>query len=92
MKQNTSFKRGDYIVLLSTISGQDDWKDMPINHIYRLAANSTRYWIAVEKGIEGRETQYFCSWSDKDKSKLNMRKAEAVEVDMYEMNNGPIKI
>lgn len=93
------FKKGDYVVLLSTCNGDEYCWDpsMNINHCYRLTRdfNHDHTGFFIEKDIEQNKPN---GWScglknfNKNLNKTRFRHATKYEIEKYKKLNRPFKI
>lgn len=88
------FKKGDYVVLLSTCTGEDIWDDsMPINYVYKLRENCYKNSFHVEKDIQRNLSNgWSCSTLSSNLNKLKFRLATAEEIYIYNLNDKPFPI
>lgn len=77
------FKKGDYVVLLSTCDGKILWSNIPINHCYKLTQDSTTYNFMIELDMIGSKTNGWSILYDEIFNKLKLRKATQQEEEMY---------
>lgn len=88
----TDFKKGDYVVLLSSCDGKDCWADsMPQNWCYQLRAQSKINQFDVQKDSNGHSN----GWSHHDVSSVNkllLRAATPAEIQTYKALGKPFYI
>ena len=87
-----TFKKGDYIVLLTSCNGENCWlHQMPINYCYILNEDYTIYNFNVIKDIEDRNNGWYSN-PDIYMSQLKIRKASLEESMEYDRLKKPFDV
>lgn len=90
--EKNSFAKGDHVVLLSCCRGHNSWKDtLPINYVYRLKEDFTIFNFSVEKDIKNN-SNFWTNFKKTCLSKLEIRKANDLEINLYNFKNKPVNI
>lgn len=88
------FKKGDYVVLLSTCNGEDIWShSMPINYVYKLREKCYQNSFYVEKDTkENIGNGWSVGTISYKLDKLECRLATDEEIEVYNLYNKPFPI
>jgi len=94
IKDHNSFPAGAYVVLLASCDGINSWSSsIPINHCYKLRAESSTFCFAICKDITGSTSN---GWQGVNKStkhnKLKLRLATQLEAHEYQRLDKPFPI
>lgn len=87
------FKKGEYVVLISSCTGTNVWNDcLPENYCYKLREDSHSLQFYVELDIlNNKDNGWSCSNGYSD-NKLKLRKATEEEINEYNRLNKPYNI
>jgi len=93
------FKKGSYVVLLSSCNGNDCWQnDIPEGYCYKLSKDCTKSYFYIEKDVVGDKNGWDYDGvggkiprGDKN-GKLKLREATIGEVMYYDMLNKPFNV
>ena len=76
-----NFKQGDYIVLISSCDGNNNWEDqMPEGYCYQLSSDSSPKKFYVNLDIAGDFNGWECSFIEPPHDLLNFRLATTTEI------------
>ncbi len=92
-KADSKFKKGDYVVLIKSATGDNCWEDsIPEGYIYRLSHDSWNKDFSIEKDTTNSATNGWTGITSSDTTIL-LRQATPVEIQAYKDNNNrPISI
>lgn len=85
------WKKDSYIVLLSSLNGDIEWGNLPINYCYQLSRDSyeDHRGFRVYRDVSGREN----GWSNSTPYKNNVfRDATEEEIALYKKLGHPFKV
>jgi len=82
------FKKGDYVILLSSCDGGDCWSSIPVNYVYKLSSDSDTLCFMIERNKRGVSDGWSTSPATTLK-KLKLRAATWMEIQDYETWNKP---
>lgn len=89
------FKKGDYIVLLTSCDGGNCWSNsIPVNHVYKLKEDYDKKHFYPELDINGSKNNgWHTTKNDNEyKSRMTARAATAEEIAAYDKENKPVHI
>lgn len=90
------FKKGDYVVLLKSCAGNNDWfHSMPQNYVYRLAKNCNKFNFFPEIDMKGSKRNGWSLDNPNDDGKwvkTEVRLATYNEIETYKLFKEPYPI